>query len=155
MAALDRVIEGVYLGGHIRELIMKDNKIASFEKFFTWLRNNDDMWARYMEAKRHRAELLSEDILNISEGKDCDDPTASGAVARDKLRIETRLKIMAFDDRPRFGEVKQIEVGGSISITAALEQATARALSADEINAEVVEAKEPKLLGGDIDTGSE
>ena len=53
---------------------------------------------------------------------------------RDKLRIDTRKWLMSAHNRKRYGETKQIEVAGSISITEALTQARQRVIDAEVVD---------------------
>jgi hypothetical protein len=55
-------------------------------------------------------------------------------VNRDKLRIDPRKWLMGAHTKTRYGEVKQVELGGTISITEALAQAQARVIEAEVLD---------------------
>ena len=67
------------------------------------------------------------------------DPSASETVNRDKLRIDTRKWLMSAHNRKRYGESKQIEMTGTISISEALAQAQGRVIDITPDHTEHVE----------------
>jgi hypothetical protein len=77
---------------------------------------------------------LAGEILEIADGIGAIDPTSNDTVNRDKLRIDTRKWLMGAHNRKRYGETKQIEVGGTISITEALAQAQMRVIEAEVVD---------------------
>ena len=81
-----------------------------------------------------RTEFIAAEILEIADGVDAIDPTSNDTVNRDKLRIDTRKWLMGAHNKKRYGETKQIELGGTISITEALAQAQARVIEAEVID---------------------
>ena len=81
-----------------------------------------------------RTEFLAGEILEIADGVEAIDPSSSDTVNRDKLRIDTRMKRASFHHKKRYGETKQIEFGGTISITEALAQAQARVIEAEVVD---------------------
>ena len=81
-----------------------------------------------------RTEFLAGEILEIADGVDAIDPTSNDTVNRDKLRIDTRKWLMSAHNKKRYGEIKQVELGGSISITEALAQAQMRVIEAEVVD---------------------
>ena len=65
--------------------------------------------------------MIMAECIEIADGKD-----GMEDVQRSKLRIDTRLFQAKSWNRKRYGDVKTLEVNQSISITAALEQASQR-----------------------------
>jgi len=86
--------------------------------------------------RRRRCALSSwqGEILEIADGLESIDPSASDSVNRDKLRIDTRKYLMGAHNRKRYGESKQIEMTGTISITEALAQAQGRLIEGEVID---------------------
>jgi ribosomal 50S subunit-recycling heat shock protein len=81
-----------------------------------------------------RTEFLAGEILEIADGVEAVDPTSNDTVNRDKLRIDTRKWLMSAHNKKRYGEIKQVELGGTISITEALAQAQARVIEGEVID---------------------
>lgn len=130
----ERVIEDIYRGRSLQSLINDDHRQVSYEHFLRWVKRDPQRYERFKEAQEMRAEFLAGEILEIADGIDSVDASSPETVNRDKLRIETRKWIMGAHNRKRYGETKQVEIGGAISITEALSQAQARIIDAEVID---------------------
>lgn len=130
----ERVIEDVYRGRSLQSLIEDDHRLVSYEDFLRWVKRDPQRHERFKEAQEMRTEFLAGEILEIADGVDSIDASAPETVNRDKLRIDTRKWLMGAHNRKRYGETKQIEVGGTISITEALAQAQARVIEAEVVD---------------------
>lgn len=132
----ERIIEQLCRGRTLQSLVDEDPRDISYEDFLRWIKRDAQRNERYKEAQESRTEFMAGEILQIADGVDAIDPQASDSVSRDKLRIETRKFLMSAWNKKRYGEVKQVEVGGSISITDALAQARARLIEGEVITIE-------------------
>lgn len=130
----ERVIEDVYRGRSLQSLIEDDHRVVSYEDFLRWVKREPTRHERFKEAQEMRTEFLAGEILEIADGVDSIDASAPETVNRDKLRIDTRKWLMSAHNKKRYGETKQIELGGTISITEALAQAQARVIEAEVID---------------------
>ncbi len=130
----ERVIEDVYRGRSLQSLIEDDHRVVSYEDFLRWVKRDPTRHERFKEAQEMRTEFLAGEILEIADGIESVDPTSNDTVNRDKLRIDTRKWLMSAHNKKRYGETKQIELGGTISITEALAQAQARVIEAEVID---------------------
>ena len=130
----ENFIEQVYRGRSLRSLVEDDPRLVSYEDFLRWIKRDPTRHERFKEAQEMRTEFLAGEILEIADGTESVDPSAPDTVNRDKLRIDTRKWLMSAHNRKRYGETKQIEVGGSISITEALAQAQARVIEAEVVD---------------------
>ena len=130
----ERVIENIYRGYSLRCLVENDSRVISYEDFLRWIKRDPQRHERFKEAQEMRTEFLAGEILEIADGVDTIDASSPETVNRDKLRIDTRKWLMSAHNRKRYGETKQIEVGGTISITEALAQAQARVIDAEVID---------------------
>jgi len=130
----ERVIEDVYRGRSLQSLIEDDHRVVSYEDFLRWVKREPTRHERFKEAQEMRTEFLAGEILEIADGIESVDPTSNDTVNRDKLRIDTRKWLMSAHNKKRYGETKQIELGGTISITEALAQAQARVIEAEVID---------------------
>ena len=130
----ERVIEGIYRGNFLRDLIEADHRVVSYEDFMRWVKRDPQRHERFLESQEMSAIFEVDDALRIADGVGCIDPSSSDTVNRDKLRIDTRKWLMGAHNRKRYGEVKQVELGGSISITEALAAAHARVIEAEVVD---------------------
>jgi len=143
----ENFIEQIYRGQSLRSLVVDDPRLISYEDFLRWIKRDPQRHERFKEAQEMRTEFLAGEILEIADGVDSVEPTSNDTVNRDKLRIDTRKWLMGAHNKKRYGESKQIEVGGTISITEALAQAQARMIQTEiqtEIEAEIVDVT-PRL----------
>ena len=130
----ENFVEQVYRGKSLRELVTDDHRVISYEDFLKWIKRDSKRHERYKEAQEARTEFLAGEILEIADGLGAFDANSNDTVNRDKLRIDTRKWLMGAHNRKRYGESKQIELGGTISITDALAQAQARVIEAEVID---------------------
>ncbi len=130
----ERVVEDIYRGRSLQSLIEDDHRVVSYEDFLRWIKRDPQRHERFKEAQEMRTEFLAGEILQIADGVDSIDSSAPETVNRDKLRIDTRKWLMGAHNKKRYGETKQIELGGTISITEALAQAQARVIEAEVID---------------------
>lgn len=130
----ENFIEQVYRGRSLKSLVEDDPRFVSYEDFLRWIKRDPQRNERFKEAQEMRTEFLAGEILEIADGAESIDASAPETVNRDKLRIDTRKWLMGAHNRKRYGETKQIELGGTISITEALAQAQARVIEAEVID---------------------
>jgi hypothetical protein len=130
----ENFIEQVYRGRSLKSLVEDDPRLVSYEDFLRWIKRDATRHERFKEAQEMRTEFLAGEILEIADGAEAVDPASNDTVNRDKLRIDTRKWLMGAHNRKRYGETKQIELGGTISITEALAQAQARVIEGEVID---------------------
>jgi hypothetical protein len=130
----ENFIEHVYRGRSLKSLVEDDPRLVSYEDFLRWVKRDPQRHERFKEAQEMRTEFLAGEILEIADGVESVDPSSNDTVNRDKLRIDTRKWLMSAHNRKRYGETKQIEVGGTISITEALQQAQQRVIEGEIID---------------------
>jgi len=130
----ERVVEDIYRGRSLQSLIEDDHRVVSYEDFLRWIKRDPQRHERFKEAQEMRTEFIAGEILEIADGVGAIDPQSNDTVNRDKLRIDTRKWIMSAHNKKRYGETKQIELGGTISITEALAQAQARVIEAEIVD---------------------
>ena len=130
----ENFIEQVYRGRSLRSLVEDDPRLVSYEDFLRWIKRDPQRHERFKEAQEARTEFLAGEILEIADGVESIDPNSNDTVNRDKLRIDTRKWLMSAHNKKRYGESKQIELAGSVSITEALAAAQARVIDAEIID---------------------
>ena len=114
-------------------LVEDDPRLVSYEDFLRWIKRDPQRHERFKEAQEARTEFLAGEILEIADGITAVDPNSNDTVNRDKLRIDTRKWLMSAHNKKRYGESKQIELAGSVSITDALAQAQARVIDVIDV----------------------
>ena len=136
----ERVIEQVYRGRSLRDLLEDDYRVISYEDFLKWVKRDPMRHERFKEAQESRTEFIAGEILEIADAEDSIED-----VQRSKLKIDTRKWLMGAWNKKRYGEVKQVELGGSISITEALHQAQMRIVEAEVLDVSDVSNVTPRL----------
>ena len=127
----ERVIEQIYRGRSLASLLQDDPREINYEDFLRWIKRDPMRHERFKEAQESRTEFIAGEILEIADAEDSIED-----VQRSKLKIDTRKWLMGAWNKKRYGEVKQVEVAGSISITEALQQAQMRVIEAEVIDVE-------------------
>lgn len=132
---LELISSGYTLTAAVQELPIDIDTGA----FLRWIKRDHMRAEAYKEAKEIRTEAWAGKLVEYAEAAD----TAED-VQRSKLKVDTLKWLMAADNRRTYGDIKQVELGGSISITAALAAAQQRV-----IEAEIIEAVTPRQLEND------
>lgn len=133
---LDKLSEGTSLGSILRSC----NRGSETAQFVRWMLKDQHRKGRYEEALTYGAEVMKAELIDIADGVNADGSEIPEDIQRSKLRIDTRLKVMGFDNKKRFGDTKTIEINQNISITDALKAAQNRV--SEIIDAELVEPKQ-------------
>lgn len=123
-AMFERVLTEMTKGRSLNAIVRDDLRDIEYDAFWRWIKRDPQRYERYKEAKELRTEWWAGRIVEIAEAEDSDED-----VARSKLKIDTYKWLMGADNRKQYGDIKQVEVNQSISITAALEQARSRLLT--------------------------
>ena len=117
-----RIIEGLCDGVPLRELCRQDG-MPNWRTVYDWISADEELAARIAHARDLGFDAIAEDILDIADDgtndwverkrKDgsVDTVMDSEHVQRSKLRIETRLKLLAKWAPKKYGDKQQVEVG--------------------------------------------
>jgi hypothetical protein len=119
--AFETILEKMLDKVSFLDAVREDHRNINPGQMMQWILSHPERKSRYYEAQQTRAELISEELLAIADGKDDLED-----IDRQKLRINERRKQMAVWDRKRFGEVKQVDITSSVSISAAIAEADRR-----------------------------
>ena len=130
---LDKLAKGVTLA----EILRTDLRQPEYANFINWVIRDPKRKGRYYEAQEVGAEVLSSEAVEIADGVNTIED-----VQRSKLRVDTRKWLVGVYNKRRFGEVKQIEIAGTISIADALQQAQMRVIQGEVI--ESLEDNQPR-----------
>ena len=94
-----------------------------------WAKANKDFSQRIAHARDAGFDAIAEECMEIADAPMPSTQfgtTDGGAVQHAKLKIETRLKLLAKWDPKRYGEKQQIEHSGAVDIASALMAARKR-----------------------------
>lgn len=121
-AVEQRIIEGLCDGVPLRELCRQDG-MPSWRTVYDWIAADPDLAARIAHARELGFDAIAEDILDIADDGtndwverkrqdgSVDIVIDSEHVQRSKLRIETRLKLLAKWSPAKYGEKQTVDVG--------------------------------------------
>ncbi len=129
---LPRVLELIASGSTLSNAIGELSIKVDSGGFLRWLNKDPVRLSMYKEAKEIRSETWAGKLVEYAEGVGTGNVPED--VQRSKLKVDTLKWLMAADNRRTYGEVKQVELGGSISITAALAAAQERVIIGEVVN---------------------
>ena len=123
---LDEIVERLSQGEPLRA-ICRDPHMPSFRSVYNWIDSDTDFAARIARARELGYEALAEETLAIADDSSRDTfvddqgrtRTDSEVVARSKLRVETRLKLLAKWSPNRYGDKLDVKHGGAVSVVVA------------------------------------
>lgn len=133
--AFPRIMEMVSSGYTFAQAVREYPIDIDQGAFLRWINKDPMRKETYREAKEIRTEAWAGKIIEYAEAAD-----SAEDVQRSKLKVDTLKWLMAADNRRTYGDVKQVELGGSISITAALAAAQQRVIEGEVI--ELIEDKQ-------------
>jgi len=110
------IIEGLTDGVPLRVLCRQDD-IPSWRTVYDWMNADASFASRVAYARDLGFEALAEDILNIAD----DTPAVSENVQLSKMRIDTRLKLLACWSPKRYGNKQTVDVGNKENETLKIE----------------------------------
>ena len=102
----ERIIEGLTDGVPLRVLCRQDD-IPSWRTVYDWMNADPSFASRVAYARDLGFEAIAEDILDIAD----DTPAISEHVQRSKMRIDTRLKLLACWSPKRYGNKQDVSIG--------------------------------------------
>lgn len=125
---IDGILEKIAQGITLRS-ICREEGMPSHDTVYVWLNNNAEYAQRFARARKIGHDAIAEETLDIADHASNDwmevnDPDNPGYrlngehVQRSKLRIETRLKLLAKWDPGRYGDRLALDHAGKIDTTA-------------------------------------
>ena len=104
------IIEWISAGKTLRDFCRQTGK-PSFQLIYDWLDDDTEFDGRFVRAREAGYEIIAEDALSIADA----DPLAvhddlgnkrldPGSISKQKLQIETRLKLLACWSPKRYGQ---------------------------------------------------
>lgn len=120
--AFPRVIDRMYGGETLNKILENFPHAIERGAFMRWIKKDAERFAVYTEAKETRTEIWTGEIIKIALGED-----DVMDLDRAKFLVDTYKFLIKAENRKGYGDSKQLEVVGNISITAALQAAETRA----------------------------
>lgn len=125
---IDTVMTGISDGIPLRQLARENG--FSKSAWYRLLASDEALQGRFARARDEGFDAIAEETLDIADnamndwmersGKEDEAPgyVLNGEhVQRSKLRIDTRLKLLAKWDPKRYGEKQQVEHSGGVTVT--------------------------------------
>lgn len=113
---VEEIVEWIAEGNTLREYCRKEGK-PSYVTVYNWLKKDATFAERFACARDSGEDVISQECLSIADDRSND---VSGelempngvAVQRDRLRVDTRLKLLAKWNPKKWGDKVQQEVTG-------------------------------------------
>lgn len=106
----DRICDELSEGKSLRTVCLQDD-MPSRTTVFRWLRVHEGFSDQYTRAKQEAADAMAEELLDIADD-DKFDFLGPGAIARSRLRVDTRKFLMAKMKPKKYGDSIDITSGG-------------------------------------------
>lgn len=103
---VDEIVQRISLGETLAQ-ICRDHNIDR-STVYDWRNADEDFSLRFAKARQDGFDAISEETIRIADTV----PAISEEVAKARLRVETRLKLLAKWDPRRYGERVQNEISG-------------------------------------------
>lgn len=154
----DEICERIAQGEPLRQ-ICRDEHMPAWRTVYDWLNKYEDFATAIARARELGFDAIAEDLLDIADDGKNDwmekydkDGEAVGYqlngehVQRSKLRIETRLKLLAKWSPKKYGDKQQVEMSGQLATTNMTE---------DEIRAELAALAAAGIIAPEQDQGDD
>lgn len=100
--------------------ICDDDHMPSFKTVWTWEEDDEEFRKLSARARRHGTHFLADECLSISD----EDAEDSAAIQRNRLRVDTRLRLIGKWNRKDYGDKQEIEHSGEVRNQVSLEGLT-------------------------------
>ena len=120
----DTICKRISEGNSLRT-VCADEEMPVRQTIYNWFASNERFLDQYMRAREEQADYFAEEMIDIADNAnndymerlDKDDQSIGWRengeyVRRSQIRIETRKWLMARMAPKKYGDVKQIELGG-------------------------------------------
>lgn len=123
----DEICERLSEGEPLRQ-ICRDERMPAWRTVYAWKTGDADFNARIAGAREAGYDAIAHECLEIADETGFDtlstehgDRANSEWISRSKLRVETRLKLLAKWDPKRYGDKVQTELSGSVQTVSRIE----------------------------------
>jgi len=121
----DTIIERIEEGNSLRAILRGDNNMPSRSLFFKWIHSDDVKQNRYACACEARADVIFDDIFDISDNVGDDiiilpdgrEVVDNAVIARDRLRVDARKWALSKMNPKKYGDkVENNNINTNINI---------------------------------------
>lgn len=102
---IEEIVADVSNGITLRDICRREGR-PNYWTIYDWMKQDEDFATRFARARDTGHDVIADECVDIA-----DNPW--GDVQRDKLRIETRLKLLAKWNPKKYGERMAHEHGGN------------------------------------------
>ena len=131
---IEAVIQGISKGEPLREICRRDG-FPNYSVVYDWMKEDENFSQRFARARDEGHDAIAEECLSIADNASNDwmeanDPDNPGYrlngdhVQRSKLRIDTRLKLLAKWNPKKYGEKLELAGDQSSPLTVVVKQYT-------------------------------
>lgn len=121
-AKVNEILAWIEQGKPLREFCRIEGNPA-FRTVYDWLEKDSDFSARFARARESGEDVIAQECLEIADDGSNDwmetkfgPQVNSEHIQRSKLRIETRLKLLAKWNPKKYGDKIQTELSGEVSV---------------------------------------
>jgi hypothetical protein len=107
-AKADQICERLAKGEPLA-VICRDDAMPQYRTVYDWADANEAFAANIARAREDGHEAIGADCLTIADN-------ANGDTQRDKLRVETRLKLLAKWSPKKYGDKLELEHSGELTV---------------------------------------
>jgi transposase len=115
---LDEICDRLSQGEPLRQ-ICRDERMPSWQTFYRWKAEDESLSRRIAHAREAGFDAIAEECLDIADETAFDtvstehgDRANTEWISRSKLRVDTRLKLLAKWDPKRYGDKMDLNHGG-------------------------------------------
>lgn len=123
----DEICERIANGEPLRQ-ICRDDHMPGWVTVYTWIKTYPQFAERFARARDLGADAIAESCLEIADDATNDWMVANGQsseayklngehIQRSKLRVETRLKLLAKWSPKKYGDSQKLEMSGGLQLT--------------------------------------
>lgn len=118
-AAIKSEIVARIAEGETLRSICRDDKMPNYKTCYDWLNADTDFATRFAHARGLGHDVIADECLEIADNKNViisSDGVAFSDVQRDKLRIHTRMQLLAKWDPKKWGDrqaIQQLDKNGN------------------------------------------
>lgn len=108
---LTKICERISEGESLRA-ILRDKYAINRQTFFNWINKYPEFIDQYARACEIRADIIFDEIVEISDHSDEDHTpfTGSNVIQRDRLRVDARKWVIARMNPKKYGEKSEVDL---------------------------------------------
>lgn len=131
--AFESILEHISNGQPLEQFVREYHTKLPVASLRAWIYRDPKRKNAYLVAKAIGAEAIEDELIRISDGVKADGSASLDDVARSKLRIDTRFRLLQVWNRKRYGDVKQVNTTSTTTLDVAN-------MTSEEINRRILES---------------